>query len=434
MNRKEAEDYIYASYLRAESFQNYDSKDANKRTPSLTKAIIDSLNHTPCVSVTGSKGKGSVAKMISTILQSRHRVGLMTSPHIESFNERFRVNDTPISDDDFVNVVSALKEPFDKIESPLPDTVCISPMGIQAAIGLMYFNAQKTTYNVFELGKGAKYDDVNNINSTYSVINTIFLEHTRELGETIEAIAEDKSCIIKPNQLGAFVAEQQPEAMRVIEDAAKKSDVPLKVYGKDFYADNIRFTKEGMLFDVVVGTERFNDLCVPLLGEHQAKNCALAMAVCREILHDWDISYVKKQLSHIEWPGRMEVISHNPVMLLDACINKSSTDNIKKVLTHLGIDKCVFIVGIPDDKDYEGVVCAIQEVSTAIVLTKSQNPHYHFTEIQHNKLLEKGIETIMSKSVNEAIELAKKYSSPIAILGTTSVISEVKRTMLHSAQ
>ena len=429
MNRKEAEDYIYASYLRAERFQNYDSKDAKKRTPSLTKAIIDSLNHTPCVSVTGSKGKGSVAKMISTILQSRHRVGLMTSPHIESFNERFRVNDTPISDDDFVNVVSALKEPFDNIESTLSDAVCISPMGIQAAIGLMYFNVQKTTYNVFELGKGAKYDDVNNINNTYSVINTIFLEHTRELGETIEIIAEDKSCIIKPNQLGVFVAEQQPGAMQVIEDAAKKRNVPLKVYGKDFYADNISYTKEGMLFDVVVGTERFNGLCVPLLGEHQAKNCALAMAVCHEILHDWNISCIKKQLSQIEWPGRMEVISHNPVILLDACINKGSTNNIKKVLIHLGIDKCVFIVGIPDDKDYEGVVCAIQDVSIVTILTKSQNPHYHFTEVQYNKLLEEGINTIISSSVSEAINLAKEYNAPIAILGTTSVISDVKRAI-----
>lgn len=433
MNRIEAEDYIYASYMKAESFQNYNSKDAQKRNPLLTKTIIDSLNHTPCVSVTGSKGKGSVAKMISAILQTKHRVGLLTSPHIESFNERFRVNGTPISDEDFIRVVSALKGPFDKIEHNLPENVCISPMGIQAAIGLMYFNDQKTTYNVFECGKGAKYDDINNIRNTYSVINTIFLEHTRELGETVGKIAEDKSYIIKPNQLGVFVAEQQPESMRIIEDAARKHNVPLKVYGKDFYADSIRFTKEGMLFDVVLGTERFNGLCVPLMGEHQAKNCALAMAVCYEILHDWDISCIRTQLSHIEWPGRMEIISHSPLILLDACINKSSTDNIKKVLAHLGIDKCVFIVGIPDDKDYEGVVCAIQGVSIVTILTKSQNPHYHFTEIQYNKLLKKGIKTIISKSVAEAIKLAKEYDSAIAILGTTSVISDVKKIQ-HSSQ
>ena len=191
MNRIQAEDYIYASYLRAERFQNYESKDSKKRNPALTKAIIDSLNRTPCVLITGSKGKGSVANMISQILQSRHRVGLMTSPHITAFNERFRVNNLPISDSEFVSTVEALKEPFDQIESTLPSNVCISPMGIQAAIGLLYFSNKHTSYNVFELGKGAKYDDVNNINSSYSVINSIFLEHTRELGETVEKIAED---------------------------------------------------------------------------------------------------------------------------------------------------------------------------------------------------------------------------------------------------
>lgn len=429
MNRCEAEDYVYASYLRAERFQSYNSKDAQKRTPQLTKDIIDSLNHTPCVSVTGSKGKGSVANMISEILQSRYRVGLMTSPHIEAFNERFRVNNIPISDKDFTDIVTILKEPFDKIEATLPDNICISPMGIQTAIGLLYFNMQNTTYNVFELGKGAKYDDVNNIENDYSVINTIFLEHTRELGETLEKIAEDKSCIIKKGQLGVFVAEQQPEAAIVIEKAAKTQNVPLKMYGRDFYADNIRFTNKGMLFDVVIGAERFSDLCVPLLGEHQAKNCALALAVCHEILHDWNISVIKDRLSYLEWPGRMEIISQSPLMLLDACINKGSAHNVKQVLSHLGIDNCVFIVGIPDDKDYDGVINAIIDISREIILTKSQNPHYRFTDLQGTHLQAKGINTITSNSVKEAIHIAKEYNSPIVILGTTSVISDVKKYM-----
>ena len=427
MNRIQAEDYIYASYLRAERFLTYESKDSQKRNPNLTKAIIDSLNSTPCVLVTGSKGKGSVANMISQILQSRHRVGLMTSPHIEAFNERFRVNNVPISDADFVRTVEALKVPFDQIESTLPCNVCISPMGIQAAIGLLFFANEHTSYNVFELGKGAKYDDVNNIDSLYSVINTIFLEHTRELGETVEKIAEDKSHVIKTNQLGAFIAEQEPEVLRIIIERAEKQGVPISIYGQDFRADNIRYTNRGMLFDVIIKDELFSDILVPLLGEHQAKNCALALALCHSILPDRDILDIKKRLAQLEWPGRMEIISRSPLVLLDACINKNSTENIRQVLAQLGIEKCVFIVGIPDDKDYEGVVCSVQGMSEATILTKSKNPHYRFTDIQKQRLQEKGITTIGSNSVEEAISIAKKFNGPVAILGTTSIISDVKR-------
>ncbi len=432
MNRKEAEDYIYKSYLRAERFQCYDSKDAQKRNPSLSKAIIDSLNHTPCISVTGSKGKGSVANMISQILQTQYCVGLMTSPHIETFNERFRVNNIPISDTDFVDVVEKLKDSFDSIEFTLSDNVCISPMGIQAAIGLMYFNSQNTSYNVFELGKGAKYDDVNNIENTYSVINTVFLEHTRELGDTVEKIAEDKSWIIKKNQLGVYVANQQPSVLGIIEKRADAQNVPVKKYGRDFSAANIRFSKQGMIFDVFIGKEKYSDLCVPLLGEHQARNCALSMAICRDIVSNWQIDQIREKLVHIEWPGRMEIISQTPLTLLDACINRESTGNIKKVLSHLCIEKCVFIVGIPDDKDYRGVICSIQDVAKVTILTKSSNPHYHFSRSQQKALRNIGIDTIESQSVNEAIDIALKYNSPIAILGTTSIIADVKRLQHNS--
>lgn len=427
MDRQQAEDYIYASYMRAERFQRYEGRDAQKRRPDLTKPIIDSLNHTPCVSVTGSKGKGSVANMISMILRTRHRVGLMTSPHIERFNERFLVDGEPISDADFVDAVTALKEPFDRIEASLPDDVCISPMGIQAAVGLQYFNSRNTTYNVFELGKGARYDDVNNIGNTYSVVNTVFLEHTRELGDTLEAIAEDKSWIIKEGQAGVFIGEQQPEVLRILEEAAERKGVPARVYGRDFRAEDIRFTREGMVFDVVIGDDFFADVCVPLLGEHQAKNCALAMAVGLAVLGRWDIDSVRQNLARLEWPGRMEILSRSPFILLDACINQGSVDNVKKVLKHLGMEKCVFIVGIPDDKDYEGVVTALRDISVATILTKSQNPHYRFTDIQGSTLRAKGIPTLPSGSVPEALALAKGYAAPIVILGTTSLIADVEK-------
>ena len=368
MNRIEAEDFVYKSYLKAEKFQDYNAKDSDKRRPDLTKEIIRRKCGTPCVLVTGSKGKGSVSNMISQILQINYAVGLMTSPHISDFCERFKINGVNVSDDDFARYMSLIEKEINDIDESIPLNICISPMGIQADFALTLFNDKGTNFNVFECGKGAKFDDVNNVKHDYAVINSIFLEHTRELGETLEAIAEDKSYVITGEQKCVYVAEQKPSVTEVFINRAKKMNVPIKVYGRDFYADVIRFTESGMLFNVVIDDIVYEDISIPLMGEHQARNCALAMAMCKDVLKDFDINLIKKKLREIDWPGRMEVISTKPFVLLDACINGASCVNVKDVLRHMGIRNCTAVIGIPDDKDYLGVAREMGTVASAIIL------------------------------------------------------------------
>ena len=451
MNKKQAEDFIYKSYLKAQKYQKYDSKDSEKRRNDLTYNLLRKKTGIPCVVVTGSKGKGSVSNMISQIMQSEYTVGLMTSPHIVDFCERFRVNGGKITDKDFAEQMTLIQDEIENIDASIPEDVCISPMGIQAYLALNYFESQETQFNVFECGKGAKYDDVNNIRHEYAVINSIFLEHTRELGGTIEEIAEDKAHVITGEQKCVYVAEQNPSVLKIIQNRAECLNVPIKMYGQDFRAERIRYTKEGMIFDIVVGKKVYSDISIPLLGEHQAKNCALAFALCRDVLenenllekkeklenqnlserkdksNNWNLLKIKSNLSKINWPGRMEVISKEPFILLDACINEKSCENVIKVLRHLEIDDATVIVGIPDDKDYVGVVQAMKKAASSIILTKSQNPHYVFTRRQQERLREEGIETTWTESVSEAIDLAVKKDKPVVILGTTSVIAEVKK-------
>ena len=443
MNRKEAEDFVYKSYLKAQKHQTYEAKDSEKRRNDLTYHLLHEESSTPSCVITGSKGKGSVANMVSQILQTKYTVGLMTSPHIVDFCERFQVNGGKISDEDFAFYMSSIEEEIETIDASLPKDVCISPMGIQAYMALKYFQGRKTDFNVFECGKGAKYDDVNNIKHEYAIMNTIFLEHTRELGETLEEIARDKAHVINGEQKCVYVAEQKKEVMDVILERAKQYGVAIKVYGKDFFADYIRYTKEGMLFDVVIGDDRYSDIVIPLLGEHQSKNCALAMALCKDVMEegfaknesndleekrklDKSIDKIKENLRKINWPGRMEVLSQEPFVLLDACINSASCKNVLQVLNHLKIEKATVIIGIPDDKDYRGVAEAMKEIASKIILTKSQNPHYIFTKKQQDSLKEKGIDTIWTESIEEAFACGKLEKEPMVILGTTSVIAEVK--------
>lgn len=431
MNRREAEDYVYKSYLKAEKYQDYHVKDADKRRPDLTRKLIRDKAGTPCVVVTGSKGKGSVANMISQILQTEFTVGLMTSPHLVDFCERFKVNGINISDEDFVEQMSKIQPEIDAVDAAIPESVCISPMGIQAILALSYFAGKKTDFNVFECGKGAKYDDVNNVKHDYAVINSIFLEHTREIGETVGAIAEDKSYVITGEQKCVYVADQSPEILDVIEKRASEFNTPLKIYGRDFTAENIRYSQGGMVFDIVVGDETYIDLTVPLLGEHQARNCALALALCRDILGTPDRKAVKRKLAEMDWPGRMEVISSDPFIMLDACIHPASCQNVKEVIVNLGIVSCTVIIGIPDDKDYVGVIKSMSEVASDIILTKSQNPHYVFTSRQSSRMAEENIATEWTESVGDAIAVARRLGNPIIILGTTSVVSEVKKIQIN---
>lgn len=426
MNREEAENYVYKSYLKAEQYQRYDSKDAQKRHPEYSRSIIQELCSASCIVVTGSKGKGSVANMIASVLSTKHAVGLMTSPHIADFCERFKVGGEDISSDEFCDIIAELAPMFDRIDADIPRDCCVSPMGIQAALALKFFSRHSTDFNVMECGKGAKYDDVNNVAHDYAVINSIFLEHTRELGDTIERIAEDKSCVITGDQKCVYVAQQHPSVLRVLQERASLCNTPMKVYGHDFLATNIRYTDKGMLFDVVIGNDCYNDIRIPLMGEHQARNCALAMAVCRDVMgDDFSLEDIKKALDVIKWRGRMEIISSSPFVLLDACINKESCVNVREVLGFLGIKRYCLIVGIPDDKDFSGVVEGMKGGADCVIMTKSQNAHYVFTEKQIDILADLGIKAQWASDVKTAFSIAFSYGLPVVALGTTSFITEV---------
>lgn len=430
MNRAEAEDYVYESYMTASKEWEYGAKDEKKRNPFFSKSVIEKLNRKPAVHVTGSKGKGSVANMISQILSVSVKTGMMTSPHLIDFTERFRINQTPITDEEFAACAQKAKELFADVQSSLKKGECISPIGIQCVIALLFFNDHETDINIFEGGKGVKYDDVNNILHDYSVINPVFLEHTRELGNSIEEIAEDKAETITGHEKCVFLAEQKESAEKIFLQRAERLHVPVKKYGRDFYAKRIQYTKQGMKFDVVVGEKEYRDLCIPLLGEHQAKNCALALAVCSELM-DIDPVWekIKEALSLLKWPGRMEILSVSPFILLDACINRESAYHVRHIMRELKIEDAVCIIGIPDDKDYAGVAAVMSECSAHIILTRSSNPYYVFTDMQKS-VVEKecsGRKLTVTHDIMSAGKLAIKEEKPILILGTTSLIADVKR-------
>ena len=434
MTIKDAVDYVYASYIKAEPHMDYAAPDSKKRNPKLSKDIIKKRGGIPTVLVTGSKGKGSVSKMIAEIMGVHCKVGMMTSPHILHFNERIQVQGQPVSDEALAAALEGVKPEFDAVEKTLSAAEYISPMAIQTAAALDIFKEAGVEFQVMECGKGVAYDDVNHVPHKYAVINHIFLEHTRELGETLTEIAENKAAIMTGEQAAVFTSSQNPEVMKVMKKRADFSKTPLYRYGVNFWCENVYYTEKGMCFDVVTKRHRYADLLIPLLGTYQAENCAMAIAVCEEELGILDEEKVRKALRFLEWPGRLEVLSANPLMLLDACINRESCHNVLEALEALGEKHVTTIIGIPSDKDYLGVAEKMAAVSDYIILTKSRNPHYKFSAEQVEVLANAGISASWTENIAEAIEMArnlandeKAWDRPIVILGTTSLISDVKK-------
>ena len=458
MNRKEAEDYVYRSYLKAARFRDSRAPDWQIRKPELTKDLIQSLSDetgSPAIVITGSKGKGSAAVILAALLQSFFQVGLMTSPHLLSFCDRFQVNGSSISDNDFCRLMTRVQTLLDPVEASLPQDVCISPMGIQTILALLYFKEKNTQINIFECGKGARYDDVNQVKRDYAIINRILPEHLRELGPDIRAIARDKSHVISGRERCVYIGRQDPEVMDILLERARRLDVPVRCLGKDFRADRIRIDKRGTLLDFAMGQKIIKDLRIPLAGRFQAENCALALALCLDILEgtegtdkaseagglptipapieETDLAQedsirdiIRVSLSRVRRPGRMDILSENPFILLDACIHAESALEVRLLLDTLSIRQACVIIGIPDDKDFSGVARIMEPLASRLIMTRSRNPHYVFTDRQKESLNDIGIRVRQTDSLDQALSLwaETEEKAPLVILGTTSLVSE----------
>ena len=427
--KQQAEDYVYASYLKALPYLRYEDRDSVKRHPELVASLIAGLVTAPNIVVTGSKGKGSTCALLDALLSRRLVVGRLTSPHIMDFNERIRVSGEPISDDALVRATGAVERLFSQVMAGLAPQEFVSPIAIQVACALLHFDACATDVNVLECGKGARYDDVAWVPHDYAVVTPVFLEHTRELGPTLEVIARDKAYVIQQGMKGVFVGRQHKEVAAIMERRADKLGVRLHAYGRSFTARDVCLSWEGTSFSVDTELSSHEGLHVPLLGAHQAENAALAIALAEEIVGVLSDDVIRDALATVSLPGRMEVLSTQPFMLLDACINRESCRVVVDALDELGIKDCHLVVCVPSDKDYIGVVSEIAPRACTVTLTRADNPHYRFSVAQVHEVLccVPGVAVDWACSLEEAVETARVDGRPIVILGTTAAVGEVKR-------
>ncbi|NLL06552.1 MAG: bifunctional folylpolyglutamate synthase/dihydrofolate synthase [Clostridiaceae bacterium] len=306
------------------------------------------------VHVAGTNGKGSTVTFISSVLiEAGFKVGIFTSPSLECFNERIKINNIEINGDDLARITSFVKEKVDIMISKYQ--VYPTEFEIVTAIAFEYFYQMKCDIVVLEVGLGGRFDATNIIKeSLVSVITAIGYDHTNRLGDTLEKIAFEKAGIVKCGA-DVVVFSQKESVLEVIRQVCKEKNAEL--FTADF--QNIRigaYSIEGQEFEL----NNLRSLKISLLGEHQIKNAVVAvraLEILRKKGYEISDDSIRKGLANAKWSGRLEVLNKNPIFLIDGAHNAQGAEVLAEVLkTYFPRKKIVFIIGALKDKDIASIV------------------------------------------------------------------------------
>lgn len=443
-----------------ESFINYEKIPAFSYPESLKlermKGFLALLGNPQaglrCLHIAGTKGKGSVCAFAAYILkESGFKVGLYTSPHLTDFRERIRVleitddaclpvgRDIRNTDDDFEGMISK-REIAGLVQRFRPaiekyNRNCkygaLTFFEAYTALAFLYFRQKKVDYAVLETGLGGRLDATNTVNPLVCAITPISYDHTDLLGSTLKEIAAEKSGIIKSGQTKVISAPQEKEAREVIRNRCKETGAQLYEIGKDIVWHKKDDARRFQDFSVKGIRGNYDHLRIGLLGEYQIGNAALAIGMV-EALGEEKITAlsIRRGLKEAVWPGRLEVASQGPRIVLDGAHNTASAAALREALKrHFEYKKLILVLGMSQDKDIEGVCDILCRIASKIILTKSRNSRAAEPEFIQ-KILHR--QAGLTDNIKEAIAMAKKSANPgdlILITGSLFVAGEARRCL-----
>lgn len=373
------------------------------------------------IHIGGTNGKGSVAYMISEILQSLgYNVGLYTSPHLCSFTERIRVKGQKIKEEEVVELTSYIKEKIEEKDKNRFFTF----FDFTTALAFEYFHRKKVDIGVIEVGLGGRLDSTNVINPLVSVITNVDYDHMDVLGPTLFDIAKEKAGIIKAGV--PVIAGSLKETVAIIEERAKALKSPLFLLDRDFSFKKVNqrhfdyFGPFKTLYGVEIGLE----------GDHQFTNASLALCVL-ELLErkgfSWEEGSIRKTLKEIKWEGRLEFIKKTPLVLLDGAHNIAGIQALSQYLKdYHGKKRKILVFGVLKDKEYGKMLEEIEKVVDFVILTRpksqrAQDPALLKAYVKKEYLVEKDLK----EAIKRAFDIAKE-DDLIVITGSFYTVGEAK--------
>lgn len=317
-------------------------------------------NNFKSIHITGTNGKGSTAHTISAVLSNNFKTGLFTSPYVTRFNERLQINDAEIADEVLLKYILWAKEFDQQFFKENNDN--FSFFELLTLIMIKYFSDEKVEYAVIEVGIGGRLDSTNVITADYAVITSIGLDHTKQLGNTLEEILTEKLGILKNNKK-LFMAVEGFDDL-VLTFAKEKNATVSFVKSEDYEIINnlpLTFKYEEETFSP------------SLQGLYQIKNTILAILVLKEIVKDLKI--IKEKIGLTKNPGRFEILSYNPLIILDGAHNYEAIDKLCLSLKEMFQDKKIKVLyASMDDKPYLKMITRLKELTSEIYLTSLDYP------------------------------------------------------------
>jgi len=414
----------------------------------LLELLGDPHKNIKIIHVAGTNGKGSTCAMIDSILRAAgYKVGLYTSPYLEVFNERMRVNGENISNDDLARLTEMVRQ---KAVYMMENNLgAPTEFEVVTAIGFLYFKEQAVDFLVLEVGMGGRLDATNVATPLVSVITPISFDHQQYLGNTLRDISREKCGIIKPG-VPVVSAPQEDEAMAVIEETCKERKCSLtKVINSS--ADRIPGTVSyrpiagrvgGMTFDLYTLQAEYKELKIGLIGKHQLDNAATAVSAV-ELLSTGGIKIPKdaiyKGLREARWPGRLEIMKERPTVLIDGAHNIAGVRTLKAALREYFHDKKkILVVGILEDKDYREMLKELVPVADTVICTAPDNPRAlsatRLAETVSDIFPKNQLKLYTREKIEDAVELASSLANDedmVVFAGSLYMIGHVRTLLKH---
>ncbi|UCF60750.1 MAG: bifunctional folylpolyglutamate synthase/dihydrofolate synthase [Anaerolineaceae bacterium] len=430
---QEALDYLYShiDYSVERSYRYSPEVLDLERVHALVRALGEPQRNYDSVHIAGTKGKGSVSAMVASIMQAAgYKIGLYTSPHLQRFTERIRVDGQEISQAEVIELIEILKPHIETIQQ-------LTVYEIITALAFIYFARKEVDIAVFEVGLGGRLDATNVITPMVSVITSLSYDHMHLLGGSLSDIAREKAGIIK-HGVPVVSAPQQHEAELVVEDVARSLEAPLSLVGRDWlYSPGTRdlhgqtlhvwSSAEQPLMDAYVESSGGEEWApprywIPLLGHHQIVNGAVAYATI-QILKGQGLKMnedaIQVGFRETDWPGRFQILATDPVLVVDAAHNRDSALKLRIALDDYFPGRPVtMIFGASADKDIPGMLIELVPRISRLIVTQADHPrasdpedlariaHSHGLKVEIVLPVEAALDRALEKMWNEGVVLA----------------------------
>lgn len=416
-------DYLYkfVDYSLTRNLEYSPEKFNLDRMRILAGELGDPQSTYPIIHIAGTKGKGSTAAMIASILMAAdYRTGFYISPHLVDFAERIQVNNLPIPHKAFNQLVAFVKPVVEKIGR-------LTTFEITTALAFEAFRRQHVDVAVVEVGLGGRLDSTNIVDPALSVITSLSMDHMKVLGDTLQQIAMEKAGIIKPGK-PVVSAPQQPDALDILETQAAKNGSQITVVGRDVTTRLLKNTLDGQWFEVKTSPEDPStgktdgialftpdyetgvDFFIPLLGRHQLDNATTAITAVMQLRQlGFEISdrAIQDGLANVVWPCRFEILSRDPFLVVDSAHNRDSARKLRLTMEDNFPGRPVTLIfGASEDKDISGMFNELLPICSRVILTRSTHPR----AADLNTLIKSAGSFSCSVITAESVEIALKFS------------------------